>query len=419
MATKAPATKASATNATATKATATKAPAILRRTSRQSYSGVAVCVPITVPYVRYSTRSAHWFIGQAVKALLDQSGLAKDQIDGLTISSFSLGPDTAVGVTQHLGLSPRWLDHIPTGGASGVMALRRAARAVQAGDANIVACVSGDTNHVDSFRQMLGSFSTFARDATYPYGSGGPNAIFAFITANYMRRFGARREDFGRIAVDQRTNALAYGSRMFKKPLTLDEYIGARPIAEPIHLFDCVMPCAGGEAFLVMSEQRAQDLGLAYATLRGAIERHNAFADDPVMERGGWLLDRDDLYAMADASAKDIDFIQTYDDYPVIVMMQFEDLGFCAKGEAPSFVRARRTTWDGDFPSNTSGGQLSTGQAGAAGGFLGMTEAIRQLTDTATGRAVRDAKLGMVTGFGMVTYDRCLCTGAVILGRAE
>ena len=106
---------------------ATKAPAILRRTSRQSYSGVAVCVPITVPYVRYSTRSAHWFIGQAVKALLDQSGLAKDQIDGLTISSFSLGPDTAVGVTQHLGLSPRWLDHIPTGGASGVMALRRAA----------------------------------------------------------------------------------------------------------------------------------------------------------------------------------------------------------------------------------------------------------------------------------------------------
>jgi hypothetical protein len=75
---------------------------------RQGYEGVAVCVPVTVPYVRYSTRSAHWWIGQVVRALLDASGLQKADIDGLTVSSFSLTPDTAVGVTQHLGLSPRW-----------------------------------------------------------------------------------------------------------------------------------------------------------------------------------------------------------------------------------------------------------------------------------------------------------------------
>jgi acetyl-CoA acetyltransferase len=363
-----------------------------------------------------------------VRGLLDASGLKKDDIDGLTISSFSLTPDTAVGVTQHLGLSPRWLDHLPNGGASGVMALRRAARAVQAGDADIVACVSADTNHVDSFRLMLGSFSAFARDAAYPYGSGGPNAIFAFITANYMARFGATREDFGRVCVDQRTNALAYGSRVFKKPLTLDEYLAGRPIADPIHLFDCVMPCAGAEAFLVMSEQRARDLGLAHAVVRGAIERHNAFSDDPIFERGGWRVDRDDLYAMADAKPADIDFLQAYDDYPVIVMVQIEDLGFCDKGEAPAFVRANRLTHDGQHPVNTSGGQLSTGQAGAAGGFLGMVEAIRQLTDAAPGRQVarrggmkdgiEPAQLGLVGGFGMVTYDRCLCTGAAILGRA-
>lgn len=384
--------------------------------ARQGYEGVAVAVPVTVPYQRYSTHSAHWFIGQALQALVRDSGVDKAQIDGLTVSSFSLGPDTAVGVTQHLGLSPRWLDHIPTGGASGVMALRRAARAVQAGDANIVACVAADTNQVDSFRQMLGSFSQFARDATYPYGSGGPNAIFAMITANYMRRFGATRADFGRIAVAQRTNALAAGSRLFTKPLTLDEYLAARAIAAPIHLFDCVMPCAGAEAFLVMDETRARDLGLSFATLRGAIERHNAFSDDPVMERGGWLVDRAELYAMAGAIPADIDFVQTYDDYPVIAMMQFEDLGFCAKGEGPTFVRSRGLSWDGDFPNNTSGGQLSAGQAGAAGGFLGLTEALRQLTGAAEGHAVNAPRLGLVSGFGMVAYDRCLCTGAVILG---
>jgi acetyl-CoA acetyltransferase len=386
--------------------------------ARQGYDGVAVTVPVTVPYVRYSTRSAHWFLGQAIWRLCDASGLRKEQFDGLTVSSFSLAPDTAVGVTQHLGLQPRWLDHIPTGGASGVMALRRAARAVQAGDADIVACVAADTNHVDSFRLMLGSFSHFARDATYPYGSGGPNAIFAFITDHYMRTYGATREDFGRLCIDQRANALAYGSTVFKRPLTMAEYLSARPIAEPIHLFDCVMPCAGAEAFLVMSEARARELKLPYAVVRGAIERHNAFADDPVMFRGGWLMDRDDLYAMAGAGPEAMDFVQTYDDYPVIVMIQVEDLGFCAKGEGPAFVRAHRFTHDGSFPHNTSGGQLSTGQAGAAGGFLGLNEAIRQLTGQAGLRAVRDAKLGLVSGYGMVAYDRCLCTGAVILGAA-
>ncbi|SEA37254.1 thiolase family protein [Variovorax sp. YR216] len=386
-------------------------------TRRLSYEGVAVAVPVTVPYVRYSTRSAHWFLGQAIEALVKNSGVKKDEIDGLCVSSFSLMPDTAVGVTQHLGLSPRWLDHVPTGGASGVMCLRRAARAVQSGDAEVVACVAADTNHVDSFRLTLGSFSNFARDATYPYGSGGPNSIFAMITSHYMRTFGAKREDFGRICVDQRSNALKNPHAMFKKPLTLDEYMSARPISDPIHLFDCVMPCAGAEAFLVMSEERARDLGLPHAVIRGAIERHNAYSEDPVMVRGGWRMDRDDLYAQAGVKPADIDFVQTYDDYPVIVMMQFEDLGFCEKGEGSAFVQSHVMTNDGSFPNNTSGGQLSAGQAGAAGGFLGMTETIRQLTDTADSRAVPNAQLGLVAGFGMVTYDRCLCTGAIILGR--
>jgi acetyl-CoA acetyltransferase len=385
---------------------------------RASYAGVAVAVPITVPYTRYSIHGAHWFIGQAIRALLDSSGVAKDQIDGLCVSSFSLAPDTAVGVTQHLGLSPRWLDHIPTGGASGVMALRRAARAVQAGDAQVVACVGADTNHVDSFRQLLGGFSGFARDATYPYGAGGPNSIFAFITSNYMRRFGATREDFGLIAISQRDNALRNPNALFTKPLTMDEYLAAKPISEPIHLFDCVMPCAGAEAFLVMSEQRARDLGLAHVVVRAAIERHNAYAADPVMERGGWAVDCDDLYDQAGLCAQDMDFVQTYDDYPVIVMMQFEDLGFCAKGEGPEFVRSHSLRHDGSFPNNTSGGQLSCGQAGAAAGFLGMTEAIRQLTDEAESRAVPHASTGLVAGFGMVAYDRCLCTAAAVLGRS-
>jgi acetyl-CoA acetyltransferase len=382
---------------------------------RKPYDGVALAAPVTVPYVRYSIRAAHWWLARAFAGLLKDSNLRKGDVDGLAVSSFTLAPDTAIGLTQHLGLSPRWLDYIPLGGASGIVALRRAARAVQAGDAEVVACIAGDTNHVDSFRLTLANFSQFARDAVYPYGAGGPNASFAFLTAYYMRTYGAQCEDFGKLCVAQRTNALQNPHALFKKPLTLEEYLSARLIAEPLRLFDCVMPCAGADAFLVLSEDRAKALKLPHAKLLGTIERHNAFTSDPVQMRAGWALDRDDLYRQAGCSPQDMDFVQAYDDYPVIALMQLEDLGFCAKGEGPAFVRKHSFTWDGSFPLNTSGGQLSVGQAGAAGGSLGMVEAIRQLTGQAGGRQVKNAKLGLVSGFGMINYDRGLGSGAAIL----
>ena len=386
--------------------------------ARKSYDGVVACVPVTIPYRRYSTNGAHWWIGQALHTLTKRAGLRAKDIDGFSLASFTAGPDTAIGMTQHFGLSPRRLDHVPLGGASGVVALRRAARAVQAGDADFVACVGADTNQVDSFRRMLSTFSRFAQDAVYPYGSGGPNASFALITKNYMSTYGARREDFGKICVAQRDNANTFPYALMKKKLTLDDYMSARAISDPIHLFDCVMPCAGAEAFLVCREASAQSLGLPAVRLLSTIERHNAFPEDPIQIRGGWAADVDDLWAMAGVGPSDVDFVETYDDYPVISMLQFEDLGFCKKGEGPDFVRSHTLTNDGSFPHNTSGGQLSVGQAGAAGGHLGLVEAMRQLTGSALGSQVRDAEIGLVSGFGMINYDRGLASGAAVLTRA-
>ncbi|MCX7231011.1 MAG: thiolase family protein [Burkholderiales bacterium] len=387
--------------------------------SRLGYDDVALVAPVTVPYVRYSIRAGHWFVARALAMLLERSGLAKTEVDGACISSFTLAPDSAIGLMQHIGLSPRWLDWLPVGGASGVAGLRRAARAVQAGDADVVACIAADTNHVDSFRLTLSNFSMFARDAVYPYGAGGPNASFAFLTDHYMRTYGATREDFGKLCVAQRDNALKNPLAIFRKPLKLSEYLNARPIAEPLGLFDCVMPCAGADAFLVMRTERARALGLPYVRLLGTIERHNGFPDDPIQFRGGWAMDRDDLYAQAGVTPADVDFFQPYDDYPVITMMQIEDLGFCAKGEGPAFVREHSFTWDGSFPLNTSGGQLSAGQAGCAGGYIGIVESMRQLTGEAEGRQVPDARVGLVSGFGMINFDRGLASGAALLGRAD
>jgi acetyl-CoA acetyltransferase len=375
-----------------------------------------IAVPVTIPYTRFSTHGAHWFAARALRELLTNSGLDKSAIDGLCFASFTLAPDTAVGLTQHLNVSLRWLDHIPMGGAAGIVALRRASRAVAAGDAEVVACIAADTNAVGTFNSTLGEFSQFSQDAVWPYGAGGPNESFAFLTNYYMREYGARREDFGKLCLAQRQNAMKFPYALLRKPLTLQEYLDARVIAEPLRLFDCVMPCAGAEGFLVMSEARARDLGLEYAQILSSCERHNAFPEDPIQMRGGWALDRDNLFARAGIRQAEVDFLQTYDDYPVISLLQMEDLGFCGKGEGPQFVRDQTFTADGSFPHNTSGGQLSGGQAGAAGGFLGITEAVRQLTGATLGAPVEGARIGVVSGFGMINYDRGLCCGAAILG---
>jgi acetyl-CoA acetyltransferase len=168
----------------------------------------------------------------------------------------------------------------------------------------------------------------------------------------------------------------------------------------------------------VCREDTAKSLNLPGVRILSTIERHNAFPTDPMQMRGGWALDADELWSMAGLKPKDVDFVETYDDYPVIVMMQLEDLGFCKKGEGPDFVRAHSFTTDGTFPHNTSGGQLSVGQAGAAGGFLGLVEAMRQLTAQPLGAKVPDAETCLVSGFGMINYDRGLSSCAAILARA-
>lgn len=385
---------------------------------RQPYDGVVLTAPVSVPYVRYTNETAHWWIARALREALRVIDMAPQELDGLSISSFTLAPDTPVGLTQHLGLSPRWLDTVPMGGACGVAAMRRAARAVQAGDVDVVACVAGDTNRIDSFRNLLSAFSRFSMDATFPYGFGGPNASFALLQDAYMAEFGTPREAFGQIAVAQRTNALLNPQALMKKPLSLEDYMAARMISDPIGLFDCVMPCAGAEAFVMMREDMAVAKGLPFARISATIERTNAFPDDPIQLRAGWAVDVDELWEMAGHGPKDIDVLQTYDDYPVICMMQFEDLGFCAKGEGAEFVQRHDLTIGGDFPHNTSGGQLSVGQAGAAGGYLGLVAAIRQVTGTAGSTQVQGAQRAAVSGFGVINYDRGLCSAAAIIEGA-
>jgi acetyl-CoA acetyltransferase len=354
-----------------------------------------------------------WFMGRVLSELLRGSGLSKSDITGLAVASYGLAPDNAASLSEYFRIEPTFILDIPYGGASGVIAMSRAARAIQAGDTEVVACLAADI--APSGYGIYSNFSSATLNHVYPYGAGGANATFALITANYIREHGAPPESFGEICVAQRANGVQHPLSLFHKPLTMDEYLAARTIADPLRLFDCVPRCCAGEGFLVMTEDRAHGLGLPFARIAGVIERNNGFSDAPIMSRVGIGRDRERLYGQAGMSPDDIDFVQAYDDYPVIVMMQLEALGFSREGEGHRLVREKSLTIEGDLPLNTSGGMLTLGQPGAAGGFLGMNEALRQLTRQPLGPQVPDARAGIVSCYGTVNFDRGICSNAAIL----
>lgn len=388
----------------------------MRSCNPKPYDGVALVVPITVPYVKTSERSAAYFIGRALAAMIERARLRKADIDGLAVASFSLAPDTVVSLAEHFGMELGYLEQLPFGGASGVMAARRAARSIQAGDAEVIACIGGDAHASGTFQDLVANFSNFSREAAYPYGAAGPNAVFSLMAEHYMSTQNVARDDLATLCVAQRENGSYFPHALLRNPITNSDYLTARQIAGPLHLLDCVMPCAGAEGFLVMSQERAVSLGLPFAAMLAAGERHNAFSSDPVAFRAGWARYAGRLYEQAGFGPSEMDLLQTYDDYPFVCLMQMEDLGFCEKGEAARFIKHTALTCDGGgLPHNTSGGQLACGQAGAAGGFLGIVEALRQVTGQALGKSVPAAQRAMVSGYGMVNYDRGVCTAAAIL----
>ncbi|HMN79003.1 MAG TPA: thiolase family protein [Burkholderiaceae bacterium] len=379
------------------------------------YSGVALTTPVSFGYTRASPHRVPWFFAGALRTLLERSGVGRDEVDGLVIASYRLAPDNAASLVEHMGMRCRFLCDLPYGGASGVMAARRAARAVQAGDADVVACLAADVPPAGP--AALANFSTFSRDHVVPYGAPGPNGVFALITDAYMQANGATREQFGRLCVALRANGARYPGALQPRPLSLDEYLGARMISTPLGLYDCVMRCCGAEGFLVMSAERARRLGLRHAAIAGAIERHDGTVPQPVQSALYDDGDRAALWRQAGIGPADIDLLQAYDDYPVIVALQVESLGWCAAGEGLRFLLDHDLSAEGDFPLNTNGGMLAQGQAGAAGGFQGLTETLRQLTGEARGPAVPDARFGLVSCYGTVNYDRGLCASAAILTR--
>jgi acetyl-CoA acetyltransferase len=368
-------------------------------------------------YEKRTTRTLFSFLSEAGKNALDSAGLSFKDVDGLAICSFELHPDNAVTAAEQLGLSVSWA-YLGTAGSAGpVASIINAVRAVEAGHATTVLCIAGDNYDVGGHFKLMDNFSRGLRNYGTPLGFGGANGLFGIIQRKHMETYGTRREDLGRISVDQRRSAQRNEHALLRGPLTIEDYLNSRVIADPICLYDCVLPCAGAEAVVVTTLDRAQP-GKGVRILSG-FERHN----HPPMEiaplRGGWETFADKLFAKAGYGPEDMDFVQAYDDYPIMVAIQLEDLGFCKKGEVSEFLARNTFAWDGTLPLNTGGGQLSCGQAGIAGGLLSVTEAVRQLRGEGGDRQVANARRGVVAGYGMVGYGHGLSASSIILEAVQ
>jgi acetyl-CoA acetyltransferase len=365
------------------------------------------------PYLRHPSRdmTTPRLLAAAARAALTSAGLEPRDVDGLGVASFSLAPDHGIDLAVRLGLRLRWLMDGATGGAAALDMLQHARRAVEAGDARVVLLVAGDRLDGPDFARLVDSFNTATRDHLAQIPTGGPNLQFALLTQRHMQAHGLDREAYGTVAVAQRAWAAANPNAAYRDPLTLAEYLAAPIVAEPLTIYDCVPVVAGADAVVVAAARGSRDP----VRIRALTVLHNADNQEGDGLATGLRVVRDELWKSAAAGPEDMDVVSVYDDYTAMALIQLEDLGFAPGGDVRRLVEERIGTRT--LAVNTSGGQLSAGQAGAAGGLHGLVEAITQLRGEGGERQVEAARLGLVSGYGMVAYRYGACANAAVLER--
>jgi acetyl-CoA acetyltransferase len=368
----------------------------------------AVLAAYEEPYARRSEHSTDQLLSRAVRGVLDAAGLGPRDVDGLGVASFSLAPDHAIDLAWRLGLRLDWLMQDPHGGASGINLLQHAVRAIEAGDARVVLLVAGD--HLDraAFARLTATYNRATAEALTPLPLRGPNALFALLTQRHAAANGLTDTDYAQVPLAQRRWAARNPGAVYRAPLTLEDYLDAPTVAAPLRRFDCVPVVAGADALVLTAAESGPRV-----RVRALAARHNPDGQEGDGLVTGLAQVADRMWTAAGVDPDDIDIACVYDDYPVMVLAQLADLGCVPGGDMRAFLHGRLAR-DG-WPLNPSGGQLSAGQAGAAGGMHGLVEAVQQLLGRAGDRQVERARLALVTGYGMVLYRYGACANAAVL----
>ncbi len=359
---------------------------------------------------------------EACTRAVEDAGLEFADIDGISTypglnytahygSGHSEGG--ALALEEVLGLHPTWINGVPEGPGQ-FSAIVAAMLAVSSGLCRHVLCVrtmweATQLAMLKARGNAVGGLVGADASARagedmqwrFPFGAASAANWIAVQASRHFHHYGTTRETLGWIALNNRANAGRNPEAIYREPLTMDDYLGARMITTPFGLYDCDVPCDGSTAFVISAVDTAGD-GRGDAVFVDAVGTQ-------ITERASWdqgtlehepLVDGParHLWTRSELTPADVDVAEIYDGFSFNCLSWIESLGFCAKGEAKDFLAGgTRIALDGDLPLNTDGGQLSMGRLH---GFGLLYEAMQQLRGTADGRQVTDAEVAVVTAGG-------------------
>lgn len=353
---------------------------------------------------------------ESARMAIADAGLSWADIDG-----FATAGNTnlfGLDLMEYLGIHPVWYDDTNVGGSSFEVLLQHAADAIESGSCEVVLITYGSVQR--SSGQALDSQRVSQIAGQAVWGNLWGNTLvghYALIAERHMQQFGTTPAQLAEIAVATRAHASHNPAALYQEPLTVDDVLSSRLIADPLHLLDCCVVTDGGAACVVTTAERARDLptravyvlGAAHAVTHGL-----TMASMPDLLIGPAAQSGPLAFARAGISPSDVDVLALYDSFTITVLMSLEDLGFCPKGEGGPFVEGARLRWDtpGGLPTNTDGGGLSATHPGMRGMYL-IVEAVRQLRGEGGPTQVPDARIAVAHGTGGYMSSG----GTVVLGN--
>lgn len=347
------------------------------------------------------------------------AGLAPGDVDGVLTAgcdepTYCEDVAHSAVLCEYMGLRPRFTFSVALGTPVFAKMVEIAATAI----ANrlchtvLIACAEPTVSRA-SRRSAVEKMASFGHpDFELPYGVSIP-AFYALVARRHMHEFGTTPEQLARVAVTMRDHAGLNPGARFREPISVADVLESRLIADPLHKLDCCITTDGGGALVVTSIERARDLrrppAVVLGTAQGFSHEHlvaapslTAFGDAPA-----------GAFAMAGLEPGDVDVAMLYDNFTISVVIQLEDLGFCAKGEGGAFVEEAGIGLGGRLPVNPHGGLLSESHPGRPGGISHLVEAVVQLRGDAGARQVDGARVALVHGIGGVMSNHA----TAIFGR--
>jgi acetyl-CoA acetyltransferase len=346
---------------------------------------------------------------EAVVAALRDAGLTPADVDGL--SSYTMESTDEVTLAKTIGAGDiTYFSQVGYGGGAGCATIGHAAMAIATGQADVVVAWRSRKRGARTSRPWAAAPSRLPIQAqwTRPFGLLRPVDEVAMLARRYMHEYGGGREHLAEVAMAVRAHANRNpAALMYEKTMTLDDYMAARFISEPLCLFDNCLETDGALAAVLVSAERAKDCphppALVHAFGQGLHRQHesmvNYYCEDP-LTGPAWAC-AEKLWAQSELGPGDIDVAQIYDAFTPLILLSLEGYGFCRRGEAPDFVADGNLRWgSGSLPTNTSGGGLSEAYVH---GFNLITEGVRQVRGTSTSQ-VEGAQACLVTsGEGVPT----------------